>query len=251
VGTFRLLEAARNHFQRLPASGQPIFRFLHVSTDEVYGSLGPDDPPFRETSPYRPNSPYAASKASSDHLVRAYGETYRLPVLITNCSNNYGPYHFPEKLIPLVILNALNGKPLPVYGDGRQVRDWLYVKDHCSALRLVLAEGRLGETYNVGGGNERPNIEVVQAICAILDRLRPRGDGKSYAGQINFVTDRPGHDRRYAIDASKLREELGWKPLESFETGLEATVRWNLDNAEWLEQAASGEYRNWVTLHYA
>ena len=251
VGTFQLLEAVRAYWQGLPADEQQAFRFLHVSTDEVYGSLGPDDAPFTEQHPYRPNSPYAASKASSDHLVRAYGETYGLPVLITNCSNNYGPYHFPEKLIPLVIHHALAGKPLPVYGDGRQVRDWLYVKDHCSALRLVLEAGRVGETYNVGGDNERTNIEVVTTICTTLDRLRPRSDGAAYASQIAFVKDRPGHDRRYAIDAGKLRRELGWVPAESFATGLEKTVRWNLDHPEWIAAVTSGAYRQWVEKHYA
>jgi len=251
VGTFNLLEAVREHVGGLSADERARFRFLHVSTDEVYGTLAPDDPAFSERTPYRPNSPYAASKASSDHLVRAYGETYGLPVLITNCSNNYGPYHFPEKLIPLIIHNALSGRDLPIYGDGRQVRDWLYVKDHCAALRLVLEAGRPGETYNVGGGNERANIDVVSTICGILDRLRPRADGVGYKSQIAFVKDRPGHDRRYAIDATKLRSELGWKPAESFETGLEKTVRWNLDNADWLARVTSGAYRNWVEKHYA
>ncbi|MDR3476217.1 MAG: dTDP-glucose 4,6-dehydratase [Devosia sp.] len=251
VGTFRLLEAVRGYWSRLPAEEAARFRFLHVSTDEVYGTLRPDEPPFSETNAYRPNSPYAASKASSDHLVRAYGETYGMPVLITNCSNNYGPYHFPEKLIPLIIHNALSGKRLPVYGDGLQVRDWLYVKDHGSALRAVLAGGRPGETYNIGGGNERTNIDVVQGICGILDRLSPRDDGTSYATQIAFVKDRPGHDRRYAIDATKLRGELGWQPAESFETGLEKTIRWNLDNPGWIERVTSGAYRHWVEKHYA
>jgi dTDP-glucose 4,6-dehydratase len=235
----------------LPAAEKTAFRFLHVSTDEVYGSLGPEDAPFTEDHPYRPNSPYAASKASSDHLVRAYGETYGLPVLITNCSNNYGPFHFPEKLIPLVIHNALAGKPLPVYGDGRQVRDWLYVKDHCRALRLVLKAGTPGETYNVGGENERTNIEVVTTICEALDRLRPRPDGTPYAAQIAFVKDRPGHDRRYAIDARKLRRELGWTPAESFATGLDKTVRWNLDHPDWIAAVTSGAYRQWVEKQYA
>jgi len=251
VGTFNLLEAVRDYCNGMPPAAQAAFRFLHVSTDEVYGSLQPDEAAFRETNPYRPNSPYAASKASSDLLVRAYGETYRLPVLITNCSNNYGPYHFPEKLIPLVIHNALAGKPLPVYGDGRQVRDWLYVKDHCSALRRVLEAGRLGETYNIGGDNERANIDVVQGICASLDRLRPRADGRSYTTQIAFVKDRPGHDRRYAIDAGKLRTELGWRPVENFDTGLEKTVRWNLDHADWVDQVTSGAYRQWIEKQYA
>lgn len=251
VGTFRLLESARRHRDALSAPDQSAFRFLHVSTDEVYGTLAPEAAAFAESHPYRPNSPYAASKAASDHLVRAYGETYGLPVLVTNCSNNYGPYHFPEKLIPLVIHNALAGKPLPIYGDGRQVRDWLYVGDHCSALRAVLARGRPGETYNIGGGNERANLDVVNAVCAILDRLCPRADGASYATQIAFVKDRPGHDRRYAIDAAKLRAELGWQPVETFESGLEKTVRWNLDNAGWLERVTSGAYRSWIEKHYA
>jgi len=251
VGTFRLLETVRAYWQALPPAERGAFRFLHVSTDEVYGSLGPDAAPFTETHPYRPNSPYAASKAASDHLVRSYGETYGLPVLITNCSNNYGPYHFPEKLIPLVIHNALSGKPLPLYGDGRQVRDWLYVGDHCSALRAVLAQGRPGETYNVGGNSERANIDVVETICGLLDRLHPRADGRRYAEQIRFVKDRPGHDRRYAIDAGKLSRELGWKPTESFATGLEKTVRWNLDNAAWVESVTSGAYRDWVAKQYA
>jgi dTDP-glucose 4,6-dehydratase len=250
VGTFRLLDAARRYWQELPAEGKSSFRFLHVSTDEVYGTLAPDDPPFTEQHPYRPNSPYAASKASSDHLVRSYRETYGLPVLITNCSNNYGPYHFPEKLIPLMIHNALAGKPLPVYGDGKQVRDWLYVKDHCGALRRVLESGRPGETYNIGGSNERTNIGVVNAICASLDSLRPRADGKSYAEQIAFVKDRPGHDRRYAVDSNKLRSELGWLPAESFDTGLVKTVRWNLDNSEWVARVTSGAYREWIEKHY-
>jgi dTDP-glucose 4,6-dehydratase len=251
VGSFHLLEAVRDYWNGLPPDGQAAFRFLHVSTDEVYGSLQPDEAPFSETHPYRPNSPYAASKASSDLLVRAYGETYGLPVLTTNCSNNYGPYHFPEKLIPLVIHNALAGQPLPVYGDGRQVRDWLYVKDHCSALRRVLEAGRPGETYNIGGDNERANIDVVRGICASLDRLRPRPDGQSYVSQIAFVRDRPGHDRRYAIDARKLRHELGWTPTENFGTGLEKTVRWNLDHADWVEQVTSGAYRQWIKKQYA
>lgn len=251
VGTLALLEATKAYWEQLPANEQANFRFLHVSTDEVYGTLAPDDPPFAETTPYRPNSPYAASKAASDHLVRSFGETYRLPVLVTNCSNNYGPYHFPEKLIPLVIHNALSGRPLPVYGDGRQVRDWLYVGDHCSALRRVLEAGRPGETYNVGGGNERTNIDVVKRICALLDDLRPRTDGRPYGDQITFVRDRPGHDRRYAIDARKLRVELGWTAVESFETGLEKTVRWNLDHADWIAAVTSGDYRRWIEMQYA
>jgi dTDP-glucose 4,6-dehydratase len=251
VGTFRLLEAVRAYWQGLPPADKAAFRFLHVSTDEVFGSLAPDAAAFTENHPYRPNSPYAASKASSDHLVRSYGETYGLPVLITNCSNNYGPYHFPEKLIPLVIHNALSGKPLPVYGDGQQVRDWLYVGDHCSAIRTVLAGGLPGETYNVGGNSERANIDVVTTICGLLDRLRPRADKKPYASQISFVKDRPGHDRRYAIDSSKLQRELGWSPAESFDTGLEKTVRWNLDHADWVESVTSGTYRDWVAQQYA
>ncbi|WP_407176494.1 dTDP-glucose 4,6-dehydratase [Bradyrhizobium sp. STM 3562] len=251
VGTFKLLDAVRRYWSGLSAERQDNFRFLHVSTDEVYGSLGPDELPFSESNPYRPNSPYAASKAASDHLVRSYGETYGLPVLITNCSNNYGPYHFPEKLIPLVIHNALRGKPLPLYGDGKQVRDWLYVKDHCSALRAVLKGGRPGQTYNVGGESERANIDVVKSVCDILDRLRPLGHDKTYADQITFVKDRPGHDRRYAIDARKLKSELGWRPLESFESGLEKTIRWNLDNSGWVERVTSGAYRDWVARHYA
>jgi dTDP-glucose 4,6-dehydratase len=251
VGTLALLEAVKAYWERLPRGKKADFRFLHVSTDEVYGTLGPEDPPFSETTPYRPNSPYAASKAASDHLVRSFGETYGLPVLVTNCSNNYGPYHFPEKLIPLVIHNALAGQPLPIYGDGLQVRDWLYVGDHCSALRLVLDAGRPGETYNVGGGNERANIDVVDGICTLLDRLRPRADGRSYAAQITFVRDRLGHDRRYAINAHKLRTELGWTAVQSFETGLEKTVRWNLEHGDWIAAVTSGEYRQWVKKQYA
>jgi dTDP-glucose 4,6-dehydratase len=250
VGTFRLLEAVRAYWGALAVETRGAFRFLHVSTDEVYGSLGKDDPAFRETNRYEPNSPYSASKAASDHLVRAYHHTYGLPVLTTNCSNNYGPYHFPEKLIPLVIHNALAGKPLPIYGDGQQVRDWLYVKDHCSAIRRVLEAGQPGETYNVGGWNEKPNLEVVRTLCAILDELKPRADGASYATQISFVTDRPGHDRRYAIDAGKIERELGWKPTESFETGIRKTVRWYLDNQSWVEHVTSGAYRDWVGKHY-
>lgn len=250
VGTFRLLEATRAYWNGLPESDQNAFRFLHVSTDEVYGSLDKDDPPFAETNRYEPNSPYSASKAASDHLVRAYHHTYGLPVLTTNCSNNYGPYHFPEKLIPLMIVNALAGKPLPVYGDGMQVRDWLYVKDHCSAIREVLARGRVGETYNVGGWNEKPNIEIVQAVCALLDELRPRPDGKPYAEQISYVRDRPGHDRRYAIDARKIERELGWKPAETFETGIRKTVQWYLDNPDWVAHVQSGSYRDWIGKQY-
>jgi dTDP-glucose 4,6-dehydratase len=250
VGTFSLLEAVRGYWSGLPDADRAAFRFLHVSTDEVYGSLQPGEPAFTETRRYEPNSPYSASKAASDHLVRAWHHTYGLPVLTTNCSNNYGPYHFPEKLIPLVILNALAGKSLPIYGDGRQVRDWLYVKDHCAAIRRVLQAGRVGETYNIGGWNEKTNLDVVHAICAILDELQPRGDGKPYAGQITFVQDRPGHDRRYAIDAGKLERELGWKPAESFDSGIRKTVAWYLDNGEWVRNVTSGAYRDWVSRQY-
>jgi dTDP-glucose 4,6-dehydratase len=251
VGTFRLLESVRGYWSALPEADKAAFRFLHVSTDEVYGSLSKDDPAFAETNRYEPNSPYSASKAASDHLVRAWHHTYGLPVLTTNCSNNYGPYHFPEKLIPLMIVNALAGKPLPVYGDGMQIRDWLYVKDHCSAIRRVLEAGRLGETYNVGGWNEKPNIEIVQTVCALLDELRPKADGTRYASQITYVTDRPGHDRRYAIDARKLEAELGWKPAETFETGIRKTVAWYLDNPEWVAHVQSGAYREWVSQQYS
>ncbi len=250
VGTFRLLEAARYYWQSLPSAEKEAFRFLHVSTDEVYGSLSAQAPAFTESHPYEPNSPYSASKAASDHLVRAWHHTYGLPVLTTNCSNNYGPFHFPEKLIPLMIVNALAGKNLPVYGDGMQIRDWLYVKDHCSAIRRVLEAGRLGETYNVGGWNEKPNIEIVQTICALLDELRPRADGLSYQEQITYVTDRPGHDRRYAIDARKLERELGWKPAETFDTGIRKTVEWYLANQEWVANVQSGGYRDWVAKRY-
>ena len=250
VGTFHLLESVRAYWTNLAEPQKASFRFLHVSTDEVYGSLSPTDPAFSETNPYEPNSPYSASKAASDHLVRAWHHTYGLPVLTTNCSNNYGPYHFPEKLIPLVILNALNGKPLPIYGDGQQVRDWLYVKDHCSAIRRVLEAGRLGETYNVGGWNEKANLEVVKTICTILDGLRPKTNGQ-YADQITFVTDRPGHDRRYAIDASKLERELGWKPAETFESGIAKTVQWYLEHPEWIAGVVSGDYRDWLKKQYA
>jgi len=250
VGTFRLLEAVRAYWSALPEPEKIAFRFLHVSTDEVYGSLSKDTPPFAETNAYEPNSPYSASKAASDHLVRAWHHTYGLPVLTTNCSNNYGPYHFPEKLIPLMIVNALAGKPLPVYGDGMQIRDWLYVKDHCSAIRRVLEAGRLGETYNVGGWNEKPNIEIVHTVCQLLDELRPRADGQPYAQQITYVTDRPGHDRRYAIDATKIHRELGWKPAETFETGIRKTVQWYLDNPEWVANVQSGAYRDWVAKQY-
>ena len=250
VGTFHLLESVRAYWTNLAEPQKASFRFLHVSTDEVYGSLSPTDPAFSETNPYEPNSPYSASKAASDHLVRAWHHTYGLPVLTTNCSNNYGPYHFPEKLIPLVILNALNGKPLPIYGDGQQVRDWLYVKDHCSAIRRVLEAGQLGETYNVGGWNEKANLEVVKTICTILDGLRPKTNGQ-YADQITFVTDRPGHDRRYAIDASKLERELGWKPAETFESGIAKTVQWYLEHPEWIAGVVSGDYRDWLKKQYA
>lgn len=250
VGTFTLLEAARAYWGGLDAEAKAAFRFLHVSTDEVFGSLGPSDPQFSETTPYAPNSPYSASKAASDHLVRAYHHTYGLPVLTTNCSNNYGPYHFPEKLIPLMIANALGGKPLPVYGDGQNVRDWLYVGDHCAAIREVLARGRLGETYNVGGWNEMTNLQVVHTLCDLLDQLKPKANG-SYRDQITFVRDRPGHDLRYAIDARKLERELGWKPAETFETGLRKTVQWYLDNQAWVQDVMSGEYRSWVAKQYA
>jgi dTDP-glucose 4,6-dehydratase len=249
VGTFRLLEAARAYFSKLSAGEQDAFRFFHVSTDEVYGSLGPGDPPFSESSPYAPNSPYSASKAASDHLARAYFHTYGLPVVTTNCSNNYGPYQFPEKLIPVVILNALAGKRLPVYGDGMQVRDWLYVKDHCSAVRLALAMGIPGEVYNVGGTSKQTNIMVVEQVCAILDELRPRPSGK-HESLIEFVKDRPGHDRRYAVDASKITRELGWKRTESFDSGLRKTVTWYLDNPDWVAAVTSGEYRNWMKKNY-
>ncbi|MFK0343580.1 MULTISPECIES: dTDP-glucose 4,6-dehydratase [Pseudomonas] len=251
VGTFRLLEAVRAYWGGLDEQSRQAFRFLHVSTDEVYGSLAADEPAFTETHQYQPNSPYSASKAASDHLVRSYHHTYGLPVLTTNCSNNYGPYHFPEKLIPLMIVNALAGKPLPVYGDGQQIRDWLYVKDHCSAIRRVLEAGKTGEVYNVGGWNEKPNLEIVNRVCALLDELRPRADGKPYAEQITYVTDRPGHDRRYAIDARKLERELGWKPAETFETGIRKTVAWYLDNQEWVQNVQSGSYRDWVEKNYA
>ena len=249
-GTFSLLEETRAYWRELPEGERGAFRFLHVSTDEVYGSLGPDDAPFTETTAYAPNSPYSASKAASDHLVRAYHHTYGLPVLTTNCSNNYGAYQFPEKLIPLIILNALNGRPLPIYGDGQNVRDWLYVGDHCSAIREVLREGRLGETYNVGGWNEMTNLDVVHTVCAILDELQPAANGKPYASLITYVKDRPGHDRRYAIDARKLERELGWKPAETFETGIRKTVRWYLEHVGWIDNVTSGAYREWVATQY-
>ena len=242
VGTLSLLEKARDYWKSLDAPARDAFRFLHVSTDEVYGTLG-ETGKFTETTPYAPNSPYSASKAASDHLVRAFHHTYGLPVLTTNCSNNYGPYHFPEKLIPLVIAKALAGEPLPVYGDGKQVRDWLFVTDHCEAIRTVLAKGRVGETYNVGGNSEKQNIEVVQAICALLDERRPRDDGKPRASQIAYVADRPGHDRRYAIDASKLRDELGWEPKYTFERGIAETVDWYLANQDWVRRVLDGSYR--------
>ena len=251
VGTFRLLESVRAYWNELEGAAKSAFRLLHVSTDEVYGSLGSGDPAFAETHRYEPNSPYSASKAASDHLVRAYHHTYGLPVLTTNCSNNYGPCHFPEKLIPLMIVNALAGKPLPVYGDGMQVRDWLYVKDHCSAIRRVLEAGRLGEVYNVGGWNEKPNIEIVNTVCALLDELRPRLDASSYSLQISYVKDRPGHDRRYAIDASKIERELAWRPAETFESGIRKTVQWYLANPEWVAHVQSGAYRDWVQTQYA
>lgn len=251
VGTFNLLECTRAHFSSLSEEDRDAFRFLHVSTDEVYGSLKSDDPAFAETNRYEPNSPYSASKAASDHLVRAYHHTYGLPVLTTNCSNNYGPYQFPEKLIPLMIVNALAGKNLPIYGDGQQIRDWLYVSDHCAAIRRVLDDGRVGETYNIGGWNEKPNLEIVHAIVALLDELRPRSDGKSYSEQITYVTDRPGHDRRYAIDASKIECELGWRPAETFATGIRKTVNWYLDHPEWVANVLSGAYRDWVEKNYA
>ncbi|WP_374511639.1 dTDP-glucose 4,6-dehydratase [Niveibacterium sp.] len=248
-GTFTLLEAARAYWSRLEGEAKVNFRFHHVSTDEVYGSLGPNDPPFTEANTYEPNSPYSASKAASDHLVRAWHHTYGLPVTTSNCSNNYGPYHFPEKLIPLMIANALAGKPLPIYGDGQQIRDWLYVTDHCSAIRTILAKGKVGEVYNVGGWNEKPNIEIVKTIVALLDELKPSPDG-SYARLITYVTDRPGHDRRYAIDARKIERDLGWKPAETFETGIRKTVQWSLENQAWVQNVLSGAYRDWVAKNY-
>ena len=251
VGTFQLLEAIRAYWGALEPEAKAAFRLLHVSTNEVFGSLAKDAPAFTETHPYEPNSPYSASKAASDHLVRAYHHTYGLPVVTTNCSNNYGPLHFPEKLIPLMIVNAQAGKPLPVYGDGQQIRDWLYVKDHCSAIRCVLAHGRLGETYNVGGWNEMPNLDIVHTVCDLLDELKPRADGSSYRTQIAFVTDRPGHDRRYAIDANKIHRELGWRPAETFASGIRKTVQWYLDNPDWVAQVQSGAYRDWVAKQYA
>jgi dTDP-glucose 4,6-dehydratase len=250
VSTQRLLKTVHAHWSALPGAERDSFRFLHVSTDEVYGSLGVGDPPFRETTPYAPNSPYAASKAASDHLVRAYRHTYGLPVLTTNCSNNFGPFQFPEKLIPLVIRRALADEPLPVYGDGQNIRDWLYVADHCTALQCVLERGRPGETYNIGASNERTNLEVLHRICDVLDQVKPRRDNKSYREQIAFVKDRPGHDRRYAIDAGKIESELGWKPRESFESGLRQTIRWYLENQEWVANVTSDAYRDWIALNY-
>lgn len=251
VGTSRLLEEARAYWETMPESDRAAFRFLHVSTDEVYGSLEPDAPAFTEVTPYAPNSPYSASKAASDHLVRAYHHTYGLPTLTTNCSNNYGPYQFPEKLIPLMIHNALCGKPLPVYGDGQQIRDWLYVTDHCDAIRRVLQKGRAGEIYNIGGWNEVKNIDVVHALCDVLDRERPKIDGGSYHALVTFVKDRPGHDRRYTMNATKLQRELGWKPVETFESGLRKTVHWYLDHLDWVAGVTSGAYRAWVEKQYA
>ncbi|MEE3716412.1 dTDP-glucose 4,6-dehydratase [Tumidithrix elongata RA019] len=248
-GTFQLLEASKTYYEKLPSPRQAQFRFLHISTDEVYGSLSKTDPAFREDTPYAPNSPYAASKAGSDHLVRAYHHTYGLPTLTTNCSNNYGPRQFPEKLIPLIVLNALNGKPLPIYGDGQNIRDWLYVEDHCEAIYLVLQQSQVGETYNVGGNNEVTNIEVVKQICAILDRLAPKPDF-NYASLITFVKDRPGHDRRYAIDCRKIYQDLGWQPQESFESGLLKTIQWYLSNSTWVEQVQSGAYQTWIEKNY-
>ena len=250
-GTFSLLEAVRAHWSALAADEQAAFRFLHVSTDEVYGTLGPADAPFTETTPYAPNSPYSATKAASDHLVRSYHHTYGLPTLTTNCSNNYGPYHFPEKLIPLVIANARAGKPLPIYGDGQQVRDWLYVGDHCAAIRRVLEDGRPGETYNIGGWNEKANLDVVHTLCDMLDQLDPKAAGGSYREQITYVADRPGHDRRYAIDARKIERELGWKPAETFDSGIRKTVQWYLEHEEWVRDVQSGAYLTWLEKNYA
>ena len=250
VGTFQLLESIRAYWNKLEEEAKINFRFLHVSTDEVYGSLAKDEPAFTETHRYEPNSPYSASKAASDHLVRSYHHTYGLPVLTTNCSNNYGPYHFPEKLIPLVFVNAMAGKELPIYGDGQQIRDWLFVTDHCSAIRRVLEAGVCGETYNVGGWNEKANLDIVHTVCALLDELRPRNDGKKYSEQIAFVADRLGHDQRYAIDARKIERDLGWKPAETFETGIRKTIQWYLDNQEWVSSVQSGAYREWVEKNY-
>jgi dTDP-glucose 4,6-dehydratase len=251
VGTYNLLESARSYWNDLDKNLKQDFRFLHISSDEVYGSLNLTDPPSNESDPYKPNSPYSASKAASDHLVRAWFQTYKLPVLTVNSANNYGPYQFPEKLIPLCILNALKGKPLPIYGNGQQVRDWLYVKDHSAAIREILKQGKIGETYNVGSWNEKTNLEVVETLCAILDELKPKSNGKSYSGQITFVKDRPGHDKRYAIDAAKLKRELGWKPKDTFETGLRKTVIWYLENLNWVDHVTTSEYQHWVKKHYA
>jgi dTDP-glucose 4,6-dehydratase len=250
-GTFQLLEVARSYWEQLSAGDQGRFVFLHVSSDEVYGSLGPHDSPFEETTPYAPSSPYSASKAASDHFVHAYYQTYGLPVLITHCSNNYGPFQFPEKLIPLIIVNATKGLPLPIYGDGQQMRDWLYVTDHCDALRMALAQGVLGETYNIGGRNQKTNLEVVTTICGILDRIQPRPDGKSHAALITYIKDRPGHDRRYAVDTTKIQREIGWKPTQVFETGICKTVEWYLQNLAWVDEVTSGQYREWVRVQYA
>jgi dTDP-glucose 4,6-dehydratase len=249
-GTFSLLEASRAYWSTLPDTEKAAFRFLHVSTDEVFGSLAADDAPFSETTAYAPNSPYSASKAAADHLVRSYHHTYGLPTLTTNCSNNYGPFHFPEKLIPLMIANALAGKPLPIYGDGKNVRDWLYVSDHCAAIRQVLIQGRYGETYNIGGWNEKTNLEVVHTLCRILDELAPKADQASYREQISYVTDRPGHDRRYAIDARKIERELGWRPVETFDSGIKKTVQWYLNNQAWVAEVQSGAYQNWMKKNY-
>ena len=251
IGTFHLLEAARSFWNELPVRDKSAFRFLHISTDEVYGSLGKNEPPSTESHRYEPNSPYSASKAASDHLVRAYHQTFGLPVLTTNCSNNYGPFHFPEKLVPLMIVNGLAGKALPVYGDGMQVRDWLYVKDHCAAIRRVVEAGRPGEVYNVGGWNEKPNIEIVETVCALLNEMRPRTDGVSYSSQISYVKDRPGHDRRYAINARKIEQELSWRPAETFESGIRKTVQWYLENPQWVANVQSGAYREWVETQYS
>ena len=251
IGTYNLLESARSYWNDLDQNLKQDFRFLHISSDEVYGSLDLTDPPSNESDPYKPNSPYSASKAASDHLVRAWFQTYTLPVLTVKSANNYGPYQLPEKLIPLCILNALEGKPLPIYGDGQQIRDWLYVKDHCSAIREILKQGQIGESYNVGGSNEKTNLEVVKTVCIILDELKPKSDGKSYFDQITFVKDRPGHDRRYAIDASKLECDLGWRPQENFETGLRKTVLWYLENDAWMNNVVSGQYQDWVQKQYS
>jgi len=250
VGTFRLLEGVREFFGGLTSEEREGFRFLHVSTDEVYGSLSKNSPAFTEDNQYEPNSPYSASKAASDHLVRSYFHTYGLPVLTTNCSNNYGPFHFPEKLIPLMIVNALAKKPLPVYGDGQQIRDWLYVSDHCAAIRVVLEKGKLGEVYNVGGWNEKANIEIVKTVCELLDELSPRDDDKTYCDLITYVEDRPGHDRRYAVDASKIGNDLGWRPVETFDSGIRKTVSWYLEHQDWVANIQSGEYRKWIETNY-